>query len=122
MRYDIPDNWEETSFDELTNLMGIPDEENFTPDEIIMPKLFEQDGEGQSLVYKVLDYVYIKREIERAMPIAARRAAVSLGVEVGNKDIQFNFGADPGDTMEEKQTHIHPVHSYAFNSPHTRIS
>ena len=103
MRYDIPDNWEDVKFDELTHLMGIPDEENFTPDEIIMPKLFEQDGEGQSLVYKVLDYVYIKREIERAMPIAARRAAVSLGVEVGNKDIQFNFGADPGDTMEEKQ-------------------
>lgn len=103
MRYDVPDDWEDTSFETLTSLMGVPDEENFTPDEIIMPKIFEQDGEGQSLVYKVLDYVYIKREIERAMPIAARRAAVSLGVEVGNKDIQFNFGADPGDTREQKQ-------------------
>lgn len=103
MKYDIPDDWEEQTFDYMANLPGTQAEENFTADEVIMPKLFEQDGEGQSLVYKVLDYVYIKREIERAMPIAARRAAVSLGVEVGNSDIQFNFGVDPGDTREQKE-------------------
>ncbi len=103
MKYDIPKNWQEETFDSLANLPGTEGEDNFTPEEIIMPKLFEVDGEGQSLVYKVLDYVYIKREIERAMPVAARRAAVSLGVEVGNSDIQFNFGADPGDTREVKE-------------------
>jgi len=102
MRYDPPENWRDETFDSLANPRGVPDEDDFEADEIIMPKLFEQDGEGQSLVYKVLDYVYIKREIERALPIAARRAAVSLGIEVGNKDIQFNFGADPGDTSQQK--------------------
>jgi len=102
-KYDVPKNWQSESFDTLANPLKVTEEENFDVDEIIMPKLFETDGEGQSLIYKVLDYVYIKREIERAMPVAARRAAVSLGVEVGNSDIQFNFGADPGDTREVKE-------------------
>lgn len=103
MKYEWPADWRNEKFEHMANLPGVSAEDNFDKDELIVPKLFEQDGEGQSLVYKVLDYVYIKREIERAMPVAARRAAVSLGIEVGNSDIQFNFGADPGDTAAQKQ-------------------
>ncbi len=94
--YPVPDNWETQSFETLADREAKEDEANFMPEAVIQPKFLERDGKADSLVFKALDYVDIKREIENMIPPMVRRASLSLGIQVGDKD------ADLGITSEEE--------------------
>jgi hypothetical protein len=89
--YPIPGNWEDVSFDSLANLMPEEDEASFQPNEVIHPKYLERDKKADSIVYKVLDYVDIKRELENMIPVAVRNSAVLLGIRIGGPDIDLGI-------------------------------
>ena len=103
---EYPRDWKNKTFDELKNWEGEEKEFDFEPWEVVNPKLTPQDGHGQSWVFKVLDYVYIKKYIENLMPVTAKRAGVTLGIEVGNSDVEFKFGDEATDTYEMKKSKV----------------
>lgn len=99
--YTVPSTWKTDSFDTLANRTGEDKETNFMPGEVIYPKLFE---DGSSLVYGALDEVYCIKLIKNMMPTIVKRAAMTLGVEVGNKDAPYKpyDEADDYDTKKAK--------------------
>lgn len=124
--YPVPSDWENTEFDKLASRDPEEVEANFTPEQIIHPKFLERDNKADSLVFKVLDYVDIKREIENMIPAAVRRASLTLGVEIGNRDVDLNVNNetqaqamvdDSADTFKEKEkkdviSHFYGVRPY----------
>jgi hypothetical protein len=91
---EVPDNWKDMDFDELAKEMkGEEDSIPFEPDEVINPKFLEIDRHAESLVMKILDYVYIKKTIENELPSAVKRASTTLGIEVGNQFKQWEYGS-----------------------------
>jgi hypothetical protein len=92
--YPLPEDWENTDFDDLAGREGEVEETSFTPDQVIHPKYLELDGQATSMVFKVLDYVDIKREIENQLPQAIRRAMLTLGVEIGGPDTEIQFSKE----------------------------
>lgn len=84
--YTVPSTWKTDSFDTLAQRTGEDKETNFNPGDVIYPKLFE---DGSSLVYGALDEVYCIKLIKNMMPTIVKRAAMTLGVEVGNKDAPY---------------------------------
>jgi hypothetical protein len=105
--YPVPSNWENTSFDMLKNRQSEIIETTFTPDPttgfnpVFQPIFFPSDGNSEGLVFKVLDDVYVLKSIKNMMIDAAKMAAVTTGVQVGNKDFPFKPYLD-SDTNEEK--------------------
>lgn len=92
----VPENWREEDFNALVSLQPTKEDFNFEPDEVINPVFLENDGEGESLVYKALDYVYLKKSIENKMPSTVKRAGSFLGVQVGNEQVDYGDSAtDP---------------------------
>ncbi len=89
--YPLPEDWENTDFDDLASREGIIDESSFQPDEVIHPKYLEIDGQATSPVFKVLDYVDIKKEIESQLPKAVLRALVTTGIQVGNESTDLGI-------------------------------
>lgn len=128
--YPLPEDWENTEFDELVEREGIIEETSFTPDQVIHPKYLDIDGEATSIVFKVLDYVDIKREIENQLPQAIRRAMLTLGVEIGGPDTEIQFSKESeaqravdnaADTFKEKEkkdviSHIYGVKPYMIGN------
>jgi hypothetical protein len=99
--YTVPSTWKTDSFDTLAERKGEDKETNFNPEDVVYPKLLE-DGTG--LVYGALDDVYCKKLIKNYGPTIIKRALMTLGVEVGTKEIpnpfKDAFGAD--DSYETK--------------------
>jgi hypothetical protein len=105
--YTIPENWENTSFDTLKNPTYTVKKIPFTPDpqtgwlNVFMPRYFNGDGNSEGFVFKVLDDVYNLKSIKNIMPNAAKKAATTTDVTVGNKDFPFKPYNDT-DTVDEK--------------------
>jgi len=105
----IPDNWETESFETLQDPQYTEKDIAFTPDpqtgwlNVFMPRLFQGDGNSEGFVFKVLDDVYCLKSIKNIMPDAAKMAANTVKVQVGNKDFAFKPYND-ADTVEEKIT------------------
>ncbi len=99
--YPLPEDWENMDFDELADREGEVDESNFLPDQVINPKYLDIDGEATSIVFKVLDYVDIKKEIENQLPKAVLRTLVTTGIQVGNKDTDLGI-----ETKEQAQAAV----------------
>ena len=105
---DYPDNWMEKSFDELAKIEETEEEFHFEPDQIIHCKLMEADKIAINFLYKVLDPVFIKKTIINMFPKLVRRAGMTLGVEVGNADVDILTpdmqGLSPSEAAAKAQT------------------
>lgn len=87
--YPVNDDWKNQNFLTLLNRPWVWQDTNFDANQIIMPKLFESDGNSEGMVFKVLDDVYALKELKNMVPLAAKIGASTLGVQVGNKDSPF---------------------------------
>jgi hypothetical protein len=128
--YPVPGDWESASFDSLANIMPEISEANFAPDNVLHPKYLEKDKKADSIVFKVLDYVDIKRELENMIPAAVRRASLSLGVKVGGPDVELGISSEAeaqqkvseaADTFKEKEkkdviSHFYGVEPYMIGN------
>lgn len=105
-----PENWFEDiqmDFDRLKNLEETEEEFKFKPDQIVHLKLIESDKKGQSFIYKALDYVFIKKSIINMLPKLVRRAGMTLGIEIGNSDVDMLAGLyNPEDSPATKQAKV----------------
>ena len=103
--YTVPNTWKTDSFDTLANRSGEDKETNFNPGDVIYPKLLE-DGTG--LVYGTLDDVYCRKLIKNYGPTIVKRALMTLGVEVGTKEIPnpFSDAFDVDDSYEAKMAKV----------------
>jgi hypothetical protein len=88
MEYTVPATWKTDTFDTLANRKGEVKEIPFNPGDVIAPRLLE-DGSG--FVYGALDDVYCKKLIKNYGPTIVKRALMTLGVEVGTKEIPNPF-------------------------------
>ena len=104
--YPIPKNWEKEDFDSIVEIEPEEEEANFPPDAVIQPKFLERDGKADSLVFKALDYVDIKREIENMIPPMVRRSTLSLGIQIGDKDADLGISnqAEAQDAVDNAAT------------------
>ncbi|MDO9158300.1 MAG: hypothetical protein Q7U45_02490, partial [Burkholderiaceae bacterium] len=84
-----PENWKEKEFDELLNIEEVEEKFPFEPEQIIHCKLMESDKIAINFLYKVLDPVFIKKTIINMFPKLVKRAGMTLGVEVGNSDVDI---------------------------------
>lgn len=132
MVYPIPSDWDSdnVSFDDLASIEGEQKEAAFPPEAVIHPKYLELDGEGTSLVYKVLDYVDIKREIENGLPKSVKRAMLTLGIEVQSDGTDLGIDtpekaqkatSDAADNFTEREekdviAHMHGIKPYMIGS------
>lgn len=85
MVYQVPANWKELNFDDLSDPDGEEKTFHFDPDEVIHTKFLERDNKADSLVMRILDDVYDLKSIKNLGPTAARKAATVTAVEVGNE-------------------------------------
>lgn len=105
--YTTPDDWESSTFDQLLNRQSTWRDVNFTPDPengwlpVLMPQLFQGDGNSEGFVFKVLDDVYCLKSIKNLMPNAAKMSANTVTVQVGNKDFPFE-PYNENDLVEDK--------------------
>lgn len=84
-----PENWMEKTFDELLKIEETEKEFPFEPDQIIHCKLMEADKIAINFLFKVLDPVFLKKTIINMFPKLIKRAGMTLGVEVGNSDVDI---------------------------------
>lgn len=105
--YPLPANWESMAFDQYLNRAWEWKDITFTRNPqtgwlpVFMPTLFQGDGNSEGFVFKVLDDVYCLKSIKNIMPDAAKMAANTVKVQVGNKDFPFKPYNDT-DTVDEK--------------------
>lgn len=82
----LPDNWKTAEFDEI-------DEEKeeetitFMPEEIIYSTWMEENGQGVSALYPVLDLVDIVARLILYILLAGHKAGAFLGLKIGNDNI-----------------------------------
>jgi hypothetical protein len=79
---DITD-WQNKTYDELENDTEIK-ENNFNPDQIIYPVMFEEHGKAKSLISTILDYVDKKWTLESFMMSVAHKTGNLIGITIGN--------------------------------------
>lgn len=104
--FPLPTNWETMTLDNFINRAYEVKDTTFTKDSngfipVFQPVFFPSDGNSEGLVFKVLDDVYCLKTLKNMMPDAAKMAANTLGVQVGNKDFPFKPYND-SDTTAEK--------------------
>lgn len=80
-------NWKSRKFSDLENLYEIKKEENFEPDELIVGKLFEEDGIGQSLLMPILDDINTVMDYEQYKKSVAHKTGNVALVTVGSDDV-----------------------------------
>lgn len=116
--YSIPENWENTDFETLKDPQYEVKDIPFAPDprtgwlNVFMPRLFHGDGNSEGFVFKVLDDVYSLKGIKNIMLDAAKMAAYTVDVQVGNKDFPFapyNDTDDVDTQISKSQTRMNDI-------------
>lgn len=82
----LPKNWKSAEFDEID---AEEEEETITfmPEEIIYTTYMEENGQGVSALYSVLDLVDIVGKLQLFMVLAGQKAGAFLGLEIGNENV-----------------------------------
>ena len=78
-------------------------------------RLFENQGEGDCLVYNADDPV-VSARVERGVPAGLKRLAISLNGEVGEG--AFIFGRDIVTRFNDNEEVLMPYEELAFRGPH----
>lgn len=79
--------WKNERFDNIRHMPKYLEEENFEVDEIIYGTLFEEDGEGMSLIMPILDDIADKWSYEQYKKSVAHKTGNVAIMTVGNKDV-----------------------------------
>lgn len=79
--------WKSKDFDTLANDTKEYEEANYLPEEIIYGTLFEEDGEGMSLIMPILDDIYDKWSYEKYKLSVAHKTGNLAVMTVGSKDV-----------------------------------
>lgn len=112
---DVKD-WKSQDFDSIRNLPKYKEEVNFEPDEIIYGTLFEEDGEGMSLIMPILDDIADKWSFEQYKKSVAHKTGNLAVMTVGNQDVFtdstdesfLNTALDNLHNREERDTLVIP--------------
>lgn len=102
--YSLPADWETMDFQDYIGRPWEWKDITFKKDPqtgwipVFMPQLFQGDGNSEGFVFKVLDEVYCLKSIKNIMPDAAKMAANTVKVQIGNKDFPFKPYNDSDDT------------------------
>lgn len=106
---DVKD-WKSQDFDSIHNIPKHQEEANFEPDEIIYGTLFEEDGEGMSLIMPILDDIADKWSFEQYKKSVAHKTGNVAVMTVGNKEV-FTDNTDESflntalDNLENREQH-----------------
>lgn len=82
----LPAKWKTAQFDEI----NVEEEEEtitFMPEEIIYSTYMEENGQGVSALYSVLDLVDVVGRLQLYMLLAGHKAGAFLGLEIGNENV-----------------------------------
>lgn len=106
---DVKD-WKTQDFNSIRNLPKHKEEVNFEPDEIIYGTLFEEDGEGMSLIMPILDDIYDKWSYEQYKKSVAHKTGNVAVLTVGSQDVytdnlEESFLNDALDNLEDREKH-----------------
>jgi len=82
----LPSGWKTAEFDELDE----EEEEEtitFMPEEIIYSTYMEEDGQGVSALYSILDLVDAVGRLRLYMLLSGHKAGAFLGLKIGNENV-----------------------------------
>ena len=100
--YPVSQDWKEQNFLTTLHRPWVWKDTNFEPEQVIMPRLFDSDGNSEGMVFDVLDDVYCMKELKNMIPLAAKMGAATMGVQVGNEKMPFKPYNDNDDYLTKK--------------------
>lgn len=83
----LPSNWRSGKFEELVTEDKGYETVHFEPEEIVYTVWNNENGDGSSILYPVLDLAYTTIRLMNYIRLSAHKAGSIIGVEIGNENV-----------------------------------